>query len=103
MLAQRHEKKPAPTHARVGRVSVLPGWERGLREGVAPNPPGADRRRRGLDADQLGCWMPASTQPEAPEAGRVKFQISENGSAGLLGSSRMRPLKSTLATRMGPS
>ena len=32
-------KKTRPDAYSVGRVSVLPGWERGLIEGAAPNPP----------------------------------------------------------------
>src|SRR5207249_1164240 len=60
-------------------------------------------RRAPLRADQLGCCIPASNQPEEPFTGLRMCQISSNGSAGALASSRIEPENRTLAQCSSPS
>ena len=43
------------------------------------------------------CWMPAINQPLEPFTGFCRCQISSNDSGCALGSSRIKPVKRTLA------
>src|SRR6266571_84369 len=59
--------------------------------------------QRGLRPDQFGCCIPASSQPEEPLTAFCRCQISSNGSAGALDSSRIEPENRTLAQCSPPS
>src|SRR6266852_3509749 len=59
--------------------------------------------RAALRPGQPTCCIPASSQPEAPFTGFRRCQISSNGSAGALASSRIEPENRTLAQCSSPS
>src|SRR6266571_2344164 len=56
-----------------------------------------------VEANQLSCCIPASSQPEEPVTGFRTCQISSNGSASAFASSRIEPENRTLAQCSPPS